>query len=111
MTFPKMMFSKLASFNRSTGGAAAVEFALVVPVFLMIVFGTFQYSRLFYERESFQYVVEQAARCAAVKKSPECASPGATQNYARDLIKNVTGRTVPAAVFTVTYQCDPTPGA
>jgi Flp pilus assembly protein TadG len=47
-------------------GAAAVEFALVAPVFLMFVLGIMDVSRLFFIKNLMEYGVEQAARYVMV---------------------------------------------
>lgn len=50
-----------------TRGAAAVEFALVFPVFLMFVLGIMEIGRAFWVRSSLQFAVEEAARMAMAK--------------------------------------------
>ena len=47
-------------------GAAAVEFALVLPILLLIVFGLIQYGWLFYQVQETSYAVREGARVAAV---------------------------------------------
>jgi Flp pilus assembly protein TadG len=41
-----------------------VEFALVAPLFFLLVFGVLDYGRLFYEQETLQYAMRQAGRFA-----------------------------------------------
>jgi Flp pilus assembly protein TadG len=57
-----------------------VEFAIVGPVFLMLMVGTMYASMLFLSTGSLQYAVEEGARCASVKTSV-CTSNSATITY------------------------------
>lgn len=47
-------------------GATAVEFALVVPVFLLIVVAILEFGRMFWIQNSIQFAVEEAGRFAMV---------------------------------------------
>lgn len=47
-------------------GAVVVEFALVVPIFLVLLFGTFEFGRLIYLWNTVQEVSRSAARQAVV---------------------------------------------
>jgi Flp pilus assembly protein TadG len=49
---------------RSADGATAVEFALVVPVFLSFCLGTFEFGRMLWVRNSLQTATEEASRYA-----------------------------------------------
>ena len=70
--------------------------AIVLPVFLMLVFGIEEFGRLFWLQSSLQYAVEQAARCAAVNTTL-CGSASAITAYAAD---SVFGASVPSTDFT-----------
>ena len=92
------------SFRRDERGVTAVEFALVGPLFLMLLFGVMQVSIWVLSAVSLQHAAEIAARCAAVKSTQcSCTSAGCTvsgiQAYAAD---QATGLSVPATAFTVT---------
>ena len=54
-------------------GAAAVEFALVVPVLLLLVFGIMDYGRFFFDSVSLRQGAREAARQAVVQL-PSCTS-------------------------------------
>jgi Flp pilus assembly protein TadG len=98
-------------FGRNTAGAAAVEFALTVPLLLLMLFGGIEYGRLLWTKNSIQYAVEQAARCAAMGQTAgatSCTTAAATKTFAAG---RFVGYTVPTTAFTVTYQCSPTPSA
>ena len=49
-----------------TKGVAAIEFVLVFPVFLTLVFGILETSRLMWQQVSMQRGVATAARCGAL---------------------------------------------
>lgn len=54
------------SFWKSTGGASALEFALVLPVFAAMLFGTVQMGLAYYFAGSVQYALERTARLTMV---------------------------------------------
>jgi len=64
-------------------GSAMVEFALVLPVFLLIVIGLVYFSLLVWIHGSLQYAVEDAARCARVR-TDICVDAARTATYARE---------------------------
>ena len=47
-------------------GAAAVEFALVLPIFLVLIFGVVQYAWYFYQTQETAFALREGARVAAV---------------------------------------------
>src|ERR1039457_4199570 len=49
---------------RARSGNSMLEFALVAPLFFLLVFGIMDYGRLFYEQETLQYAMRQAGRFA-----------------------------------------------
>ncbi len=57
--------------GRATGhrerGAAAVEFALVLPVLLLIVIGTIQFGIVYSQYQVMEGAAREGARCAAVQ--------------------------------------------
>jgi len=59
-------FSFAGRFGSREDGATAVEFALVLPIFLMILIGIFELSRMMFVTSSVQYSVDRAARLAVV---------------------------------------------
>ncbi len=58
---------------RKQRGAAAVEFALVVPVLLLLVFGAIQYGLYFWATQGGASAARGAARAAAVGRPVPCA--------------------------------------
>lgn len=88
---------------RDRGGNAALEFALVGPVFLAMMLALVEYSRLYWTAQSVAVAVAQAARCVAVASSA-CSSGGAA--YAASLAQGY-GVALTSSQVTVTNK----PGA
>ena len=86
----------LTRLARSQGGAAAVEFAMVLPAFVGLIVSSIFVAQLMYEASSLRYAVEAAARCASVNTTV-CTSTTTTQTYAAS---KYLGPTSPAPTFT-----------
>ena len=56
--------SLLRRFARASEGAAAVEFGIIVPVFVMFIMGIFDGGRMMWIRNSIQTATEEAGRYA-----------------------------------------------
>lgn len=52
--------------SKSEGGAVAVEFALIVPIFLVLVLGIMEFGRAFNIQVSLSEAARESARYAAV---------------------------------------------
>ena len=76
-------------------GATAVETALILPAFLLVVFGIIEFGRGVWVQAALQYAVSQAARCASLQSSSCTDVP----SYAAS---NTLGLTVPSSTFTYT---------
>ncbi len=48
-------------------GVAAVEFALILPVLALLLFGTLEFGRVWSQYQLYQGAAREGARCAAVK--------------------------------------------
>ena len=83
---------------RDERGTAAVEFAMVLPAFAVLIVGSIWMAQLMFETSSLRYAVEAAARCAAVNTNT-CSSTTATQTYAAS---KYYGPVYPAPSFTAT---------
>lgn len=70
------------AFWRDRRGASAVEFGLLLPVFLMLIIGTISASQLMFAMNSLHFAVEEAARCGAINTTT-CGSLAATETFAR----------------------------
>lgn len=89
-----------ASLLRENGGSMAAEFALVVPLLLALLFGTTEFGRFMWMRNSLQSGVEAASRCSALDIAP-CTTTAGTQAYA---VQKSMGVNVPPATFTVSTE-------
>jgi hypothetical protein len=68
---------KLLRRNGRTRGQAMVEFALVAPIFFLVLFGIIDMARYVYSLNELQQVTREAARVGSVPIRPaECASLG-----------------------------------
>jgi Flp pilus assembly protein TadG len=90
---------------RAQGGNVAIEFALVLPMFLALVFGTVEYGRLLWTRQALQETATAGARCMAIPQSA-CASGGSynaadTTSYIQGVASHW-GLTIPSANITLT---------
>ena len=67
------------AFNED-GGATAVEFALVGPIFLLFMIGLIYTCMVFFTMGSMQYAVEAGARCASIQTTV-CTSSATIVSY------------------------------
>jgi Flp pilus assembly protein TadG len=90
---------------RACRGATAVEFALVLPMFLMLVFGSIEFGRLLWTRQALQEAAIAGARCMAIAQGStqhsSCASSGSysaatTKSYIQSVATGW-GLTVPTS--------------
>jgi len=86
------------AFRANIRGATAVEFAIILPMFLLLLVGVIEVGRMLSTKNTLQYAVERAARCAVIGASP-CATPAQVQSYAASLVY---GSALGAAVFSST---------
>ena len=66
---------------RCDRGVAAIELAIGLPAFLILVLGIIYTAILGWTLGSLHYAAETAARCASVDPN-SCGSAGAVENYA-----------------------------
>jgi Flp pilus assembly protein TadG len=90
-----MPLRKSPKFTSCDAGLAAVEFALILPAFAMLMVGCLSVGLLVYSAAGLHNAVEQAARCYSVNAN-QCGSASATQAYA---LSNYYG--IGSPVFTV----------
>lgn len=79
-------------------GATALEFAILAPVFFLLILGIVAFGMLFWTQVGLQHGAEMAARCASVN-STLCpnGNPSAITNYA---LQQAFGLSLPASTFT-----------
>ena len=91
---------KLKRMYRDQSGASAIEFALTLPVFLLILAAIVEGGLLMWTELGLQNGVEKAARCASVNTTL-CASTSDIQNYAA---QSTYGLNPPPSVFSLAKQ-------
>lgn len=82
--------------KRDARGAAAVEFALLLPVLLLLVFGTIQYGMYFWAMQGGSDVARDAARRAAVGEPATC------DDFRRATLADIDSLTGPGGTAAVT---------
>ena len=65
-TSGKRRWNPVGRLLSSRGGATAVEFALVAPILLIMIFGIVELGRALWIKSSMQFAVEEATRFAIV---------------------------------------------
>jgi Flp pilus assembly protein TadG len=55
---------------KSQSGAAAVEFAIILPVLILLVFGTIEFGLLLYNQQVITNASREGARAGIVSQSP-----------------------------------------
>lgn len=81
-------------------GAAAIEYALILPAVLMVIFGLMDTGRLLWSFTTLSRAVEAAARCAAVNTT-QCGTASQIQGFA---VSEAWGMTITASAFTVSTE-------
>ena len=56
----------LMRFIRARRGDVAIEFALGLPIFLAMIYGVFEFGRIFWTQNTMEFAVEEAARFTMV---------------------------------------------
>ena len=89
----------LAMFRDKERGAALIEFVLVVPLLLLLIFGIIEFSVLFYDKAVITNISREAAREFAIYRQPPITSK-ALYNivtlYTQDRMISFTGATDPS---------------
>lgn len=83
---------------RCRSGTAAIEFAIVAPVFLTMLYGLIETGRVFWTQSTLQYAVEEAVRFAIVDNSVS------ESDVASIAVSNAIGLAADASDFTVTFE-------
>ena len=78
----------------SESGSSAVELAIILSVFMSMLFGIFNIAVVLWTVGSLHYAAETAARCAAVG-SASCTTATAIQTYALSQYSGVSLSTNP----------------
>ena len=83
---------------RDERGATALEFAILAPVFFLLIFGIIAFGLLFWTQVGLQHGAEMAARCASINATLcPTSNPSAITNYAT---QQALGLSLPVSTFT-----------
>lgn len=86
---------RLRAFLRDGTGAVAVELAIVLPVFLLMLLGIVEFGRMIWVQNTLHFAVEEATRFAVVNSG---ASSAAVQAYALGRLPGLDPATITMAV-------------
>lgn len=89
-------------------GSVAVEFALVVPIFILVLFGIMEFSRVLYTQQLVAHATNLAARTGATSLDDSTSISRATSS-ANGAIQN-SGLDPAHASVTVNIYSNPIPG-
>lgn len=89
---------RLARIWQDQQGASAVEFAIIAPVFFLLIFGIIAVGLMFWTQIGLQHGAEMAARCASINTTlcPN-GNPSAITKYA---MQQALGLSLPSSTFT-----------
>jgi len=98
---------RLRAFLTSQSAAVAAEFAMVIPLLLLLTLGTINLGVMGYAFSNLHYAVQTAARCGAVNAAT-CGTVGDTQTYAASAYVGPT--ITPSFTATVSATCSSVTG-
>ncbi|MDQ4213403.1 pilus assembly protein [Microbacterium capsulatum] len=75
---------------REDRGVAAVEFAILLPVLILLMLGIFEFGRLFNEQVTVTNAAREAARVMAIADDPSAAAAAAVHAAAPSLNPGLT---------------------
>ena len=79
----RAVMTRISWSGRLAIGQSAVEFALVVPIFLILVFGVMDFGRLLFVQENIQEAVDVGARYGSTGNHQSGTDPTTGQPYTR----------------------------
>src|ERR1700730_12479667 len=68
---------------KSPSGQTMVEFAIVIPIFLLLVFGIMEFARLFFVQDNVERAVAATARYASIGTHESGTDPSTGKPYTR----------------------------
>jgi Flp pilus assembly protein TadG len=80
------------------GGATTVEFALVLPLVLAVLFGTIDYGWYFYQKFTLAAAIQGGVRAAIAVKETDAVKPWETARTAAKAILAARGAIAPTSV-------------
>jgi Flp pilus assembly protein TadG len=107
MTLRKNPDRPRVSLRRDERGVVAIEFALIAPVLLMMLFGIIDFARALNYLNDSNQIAAQGARLAAVNNNPN--APSTLQSYLNGLADTAELRTGSSQVTSPISTCIDTP--
>ena len=84
------MMRRVASLRRDSEGAAVVEFALVAPVFLLMLLGTVNIGQMIYGKAILNGAVERAARSSSLETADTSVADAMVSNAIKPILPGAT---------------------
>lgn len=101
---------RLRQVRRNDEGVTAIEFSLIVPVFLLIIYGIMELGRLLFVYNSLGHAVYEGGRYAIVRGS-ESAVPATTSEIEAQVQAYATSLDPSLLNVSVTFDPDNSPGS
>ena len=98
------MSLRLSRLRAARGGAAAMEFALIVPLLMLLIFATIEFGRLLWTRDVVKQVAVEGARCMGTL-APGCSTTGIVYSASKTkdyIVARAVGFSVPLTTAGVT---------
>jgi len=84
---------KMMSYGRKRGGQSLVEFAMIAPIFFLLIFGIIDFGRLYFTQSTLQHALREAGRYAVTGNKLSGTNPATTQPYTRvESIKQIASK-------------------
>lgn len=77
-------FFSISGFFRRSDGTAIIEFAIIAPVFFLIIFGVLEFGLFMYSKSVIEGIAVEISRTASIGKSSGGACSGMTGAKARE---------------------------
>ena len=98
--------TSMRKLRRNSSGQSLVEFAIVLPLLLMVFFGIFEFGRFYFTKLTLQHAVREATRFAVTGNTltdPETGDPISRANsIVRVILENTNNLDVDLAGVTIT---------
>jgi Flp pilus assembly pilin Flp len=85
------IFPMLRRVRKDEDGATILEFALIAPVFLFMLLGTFEIGYAIYMRSALNGAIQHAARDATLQEASDPAVRRQTDDEVRNILKSING--------------------
>ena len=92
---------------RDRAGVTIIEFAILLPFFLILIFGIFEFAQVVFFQVALQHAVTNAARCYSEFAAPNALGSGntppdcsTTANVQTVAVQQAYGLNIPSGTFT-----------